>query len=296
MKSFTDLLTYVFFRFFVFLFRLTPFRALYILSDFLKFLFYHVVGYRKKVVYANLANSFPGKDPEEIKRIAGGFYSHLCDVLIESIKSFSMSEEEVAARYKFFNTGFLDELYGQNRSVIVVAGHYNNWEWAGIASGTQMRHRPVGFYKPLSNRYVDAFMQRTRVKGRSVLVSINDTVEVFRTNWGEPAAFYMISDQSPSSTRLAYWVNFMNQETATLHGPEKYARVNNYPVVFVDVQKVKRGFYTVEFLPLCMEPLKTKTGEITQMFMTRLEEQIRKDPQYYLWSHRRWKHKRNQGK
>ena len=147
-------------------------------------------------------------------------------------------------------------------------------------------------YKPLSNKYIDQYIQKTRVQGRAKLASIIKTAETFKTDWGEPAAFYMVADQSPSSVRLAYWVNFMNQDTAVLHGPEKYARVHDYPVVFASVKKIKRGFYTVDFKLLEANPVQTKTGEITGRFMKKLEEIINENPEYYLWSHRRWKLKR----
>jgi KDO2-lipid IV(A) lauroyltransferase len=244
------------------------------------------------VVYQNLRNSFPGKSEKEIKKIAKAFFHHLTDVSLESLKAFTMTEQAVVGRFRMKPSTFMDKVFDEGRSVIVVAGHYNNWEWPGIAAGTQMKHKPVGFYKPLSNPYVDAYTRRTRVQGRSALVSINDTLAVFKTDWGEPAAFYMIADQSPSSVRLAYWVHFLNQETATLHGPEKYARVNNMPVVYCDVQKVSRGNYEVEFIVLSENPVDTKTGEITALFMKMLEEKILEKPQFYLWSHRRWKHKR----
>jgi Kdo2-lipid IVA lauroyltransferase/acyltransferase len=288
----TDKLTFYLFRAFTALFSIIPFRILYIISDGLFFLIYHVVSYRKKVVFENLRNSFPEKTDQEINEIAVKFYHHLVDVLVEGMKSFSMSEDEVIVRFRYLNPEVVDDLYKKGKQIIVVAGHYNNWEWAGIASGKQMLHRPVGFYKPMTNKYVDAFVQTTRVQGRSVLASIEHTVATFKTDWGEPAAFYMISDQSPSSPRLAYWVRFMNQDTATLHGPEKYARIHDLPVVFVHVRKIKRGFYEVEFSLLEENPASTRTGEITTRFMQKLEEVIRENPQYYLWSHRRWKYKK----
>jgi Kdo2-lipid IVA lauroyltransferase/acyltransferase len=285
-------LTYYLFRVFIALFSIIPFRILYIISDGIFFLVYHLVGYRKKVVLENLEHSFPGKSSAEISEIARKFYHHLADVFIESLKAFTMKEDDVIERYRFVNHEFLDELYRKGQQILVVAGHYNNWEWAGIASGKQMLHRPVGFYKPLTNKYVDAFVQKTRVQGRSVLASIVHTAATFNTDWGEPAAFYMVGDQSPSSPRLAYWVRFMNQDTASLHGPEKYARVHNLPVVFVYSKKIKRGYYEVEFSMLEEHPAETKTGEITGKFMHKLEEVITGNPQYYLWSHRRWKLKR----
>ena len=287
-----DLLVYILFRTFIAIFRLLPFRLAYIFSDLSYFFVYRVIGYRKKVIYTNLRNSLPGKSDDEYRKIARGFYHHLCDMLVESLKSFTMSETSIVERYKYTSTAELAQCYRDGRSTICVAGHYANWEWGGIASGTQLVHKPVGFYKPLTNKYIDAYTRRTRVQGRSALVSITNTREVFETNWGEPAIFYMIADQSPTTHRLAHWVTFLNQETAVLHGPEKYARVLNLPVFYAWIRPVKRGYYTVEFIPLSMEPKSTKTGEISTMFMNILEKQIREDPAYYLWSHRRWKIKK----
>ncbi|MEI7727437.1 MAG: lysophospholipid acyltransferase family protein [Bacteroidota bacterium] len=285
-------LTYLVFRFFILLFRFIPFRLLFGFADFIFYLVFYIVGYRKKVVFDNLRNSFPEKPESEINRIAKAFYHHFADMVIESLKAFTMTEEAVIRRYKFDEVSIPDEFYQNGRSVIVVAGHYGNWEWAGIAAGKQMLHKPVGFYKPLSNIFIDRYIQKTRVQGRANLASIVKTAETFKTDYGEPAAFYMVADQSPSSARLAYWVNFLNQETAVLHGPEKYARVHNFPVVFASVKKVKRGYYTVDFKMLEPEPNQTKTGEITGRFMKMLEEVIVSNPEYYLWSHRRWKLKK----
>jgi len=273
-----------------------PFSLVYIVSDIVYVFLYLLAGYRKKVVFENLRNSLPGKTEEEYRKIARGFYHNLCDVLVESLKSFTMTEEQVVRRYKYTGVEKLNQCYREGRGVVCVAGHYANWEWGGIASGTQFLHKPVGFYKPLSNKYIDRYTQRTRVQGRSVLVSINNTREVFQTDWGEPAIFYMIADQSPSTPRLAYWVTFLNRETATLHGPEKYARLYNMPVFHAMARRIKRGYYTVDFVPLRMESKDTKTGEITAAFMKSLEEQILRDPRYYLWSHRRWKHKKPEKK
>jgi len=287
-----DKLTSFVFRFFILLFRFIPFRVLFYFADLVFYLIYYVLGYRKQVVFSNLRNSFPEKSTEEITVIAKGFYHHLSDMLIESLKAFTMTEESVVKRYRYTNVEILDDLYKKGQSVICIAGHYGNWEWGGLASGVQLMHKPVGFYKPLSNKYIDAYVQRSRVKGRSKLASITQTAETFKTDFGEPAIFYMVADQSPSSSRLAYWVDFLNQETATLHGPEKYARIYNLPVVFGTVIKVKRGYYRVDFSMLEPEPVETKTGELTARFMKRLEEVIKAKPEYYLWSHRRWKLKR----
>ncbi len=291
-----DYLVYLLFRAFVALFRLMPFRMAYLFSDLIFFITYRLTGYRRKVVFDNLRNSLPGRSENEYRSIARGFYHHLGDMMVESLKSFTMTEAEIVARYKYVRTEELDQCYREGRGAICVAGHYGNWEWAGIASGTQLLHKPVGFYKPLTNKYIDAYTQKTRVQGRSVLVSIADTRAVFAKDWGEPPIFYMIADQSPPTERLALWVTFLNQDTAVLHGPEKYARVDNLPVFYAWIKPVKRGYYTLDFIPLSLEPKNTKTSEITARFMNILEDQIKENPRYYLWSHRRWKLKRPEKK
>lgn len=237
----------------------------------------------------NLSIAFPEKTDREITFIIKGFYHHLADLLIESLKGFSLSESEIIERYRAENAEVMNTFYRQGKSIICVAGHYANWEWTGSASGQQFLHKPVGFYKPLSNRYIDRYIQRSRIKGRSLLASISKTSESFRHDWGEPAAYYMVADQSPPSPKLAYWVDFFSLSTATLHGPEKYARLYNLPIVFVWVRKIKRGYYTIHLECLEEFPDQTKPGNITARFMKSLEMQIREDPRYYLWSHRRWK-------
>lgn len=284
-----DYFTYLLFRINVFFFQFVPFRILYGLADLVFYVVYYIAGYRKKVVFANLRKAFPGKTDQEIHSIARSFYHHLADLLIESMKAFTMPEERVIERYRYRNISMLEDLYRQGKSVICVAAHYGNWEWGGVASGRQLLHKPVGFYKPLSNRSIDRFVRKTRVKGRSELASIMQTAETFRNSYNEPAIFYMVADQSPSSARLAIWVDFLNQETASLHGPEKYARIYNFPVVYAISRKIKRGRYEVDFKMLEPNPSETKTGEITRRFMKVLEEDIIREPRYYLWSHRRWK-------
>jgi len=291
-----DYLVYLLFRGFVALFHIMPFRLAYAFSDLVYLVTYRIMGYRTKVVMTNLRNSLPGKTDAEYKKITRAFYHHLGDMLVESMKSFTMSEAAVVERYRYNRVSELNECYKEGRGAICVAGHYANWELAGIASGSQLLHKPVGFYKPMTNKYIDSYTQRTRVQGRSALVSINDTRAVFEKDWGEPPIFYMIADQSPPTARLAHWVPFLNQDTAVLHGPEKYARVLNLPVFYAWIKPVKRGYYTIDFIPLFLEPKNTKTTEITAAFMKILEDQIIEDPRYYLWSHRRWKLQRPEKK
>jgi len=288
-----DFLIYCLFRFFVFWFRIIPFNFLYVFSDVLYYWFFYIHRYRKKTVFMNLRNSFPDKTEMQISEIARRFYHYMVDVLLESLKSFTMNEDDMVNRYKCTRPDFLSKFYKENRNVICVAGHYNNWEWAGIASGSQLQHKPIGFYKPLSNKFIDNYINRTRVQGRAILAPITHTAESFSKLWNEPCIFYMVADQSPYNIRLAHWMTFLNQDTAILHGPEKYAHIHNLPVVFSKVKKIRRGFYEVEFILLEDNPANTKPGDITRKFMQALEQLIIENPGYYLWSHRRWKLKRS---
>jgi Kdo2-lipid IVA lauroyltransferase/acyltransferase len=274
------------------IFRIIPLRVLYIFSDCVYLLLFYIFGYRKKVVFTNLRNSFPEKSEKEIRKIAAGFYRHLCDLLIESIKGATMREKSIVSRM-VIHAENLDQFYPSGRHVLAVGGHYGNWEWAGIAAGSQMKHKPVGFYKPLSNPYINEYIQHSRVKGRSVMASIAATYDAFKKEWGEPVVYYMIADQSPSSTRHAIWVKFLNQDTAALHGPEKYARLFNLPVIYTDTRRTGRGRYDVNFKVICENPNELPEGEITRRYMEMLETRIKADPRYYLWSHRRWKHHRS---
>jgi Kdo2-lipid IVA lauroyltransferase/acyltransferase len=279
-------------RFFIFLFGLVPFWVIYGFSDFLFILLYYFIRYRKKLVFKNLRNSFPEKSEAEIKKIAKRFFHHFIDVFLESLKSFTMPEKAIRDRYRFINAELVDSYYDKGRPVVCITGHFNNWEWGGVAAESQMKHRPIGFYKPLSNKELNDYVLQRRANGRVILASITKTAETFQVYRDEPVAFYMVSDQRPSSTRFAYWTKFLNQDTPVLLGPEKYARIYNYPVIYVNVQKIRRGHYQVEFILIEENPANSIHGEITRKFMEILEEKVKEHPQYYLWTHNRWKFKR----
>lgn len=285
-------LTYWLFLFFIYSFYITPLRLLYVFSNILYYFFYYVYRYRKTIVLANLSRAFPEKEPEEIVRIARAFYRHFCDIAVESVKAFSLSRKQILRRYKLINPEILDTLYAEKKSVIAVLGHYNNWEWGSIAASSQLKHKPVAFYKPLSNKLIDDYIEETRAKSGTELISISHTTKSFDDYRHLPAMFLMVADQSPSNLARAVWVRFLNQDTATLHGPEKHAVRTGMPVYFVDVRKVRRGYYEVMLELLVSDPASTRPGEITERYMKALENQIIRKPEYWLWSHRRWKHKR----
>ncbi len=283
---------YLLFLFFTWLFAILPFRVLYALSDVMFLLVYYLFGYRKKVVHENLASSFPEKSPDAIRRIEKAFYRHFCDILIEGIKAFSMTRRQVRKRYIVSNPELMEAFFRQKQSVIVVLGHYNNWEWGSVAAGIFFDHTSVGFYKELSNKYIDNYIKKVRARGGTILASITTTLRSFEQYRRDPAAFLMIADQSPLHAEQAIWLKFLQHETATLHGPEKYAVAYGMPVIYGAVSKIRRGYYRADLKVLCGDPKSTRRGEITEQYMTELELQIQEKPEYWLWSHRRWKHKR----
>lgn len=269
-----------------------PFRIMYLFSDLVYFLIFYLIGYRRKVVSENLRSSFPEKNEAEIRQLTKKFYHHLCDISIESIKGFSMSPQELILRHHILNPELAEYYYSKGLSVITVPGHYNNWEWGSLSPGLQIKYPIVGFYKPMSNKLVDAYAKRHRAKFNTRLASIHETAHTFEALSGTPQAYIMASDQSPTNLKDCYWFEFLHHDTPWLHGPEKYARKFNWPVVYVDIQKVKRGYYDLNLVVLTDNPSSLPDGEITRLYAAQLEKSILQEPAYWLWSHRRWKHSR----
>ena len=283
---------YLIFRLFTGLFFLLPFWVLFIISNLFYYLAFYVIGYRKKVVMSNLKKAFPEKSEAEVYNIAKKFYKYLADIMVESLKGFTMSRKDIIKRHKILNPEILESYFEKNISIIGVSGHYGNWEWGSMSGGLQVKHHNIAFYKTLSNPYIDRFLKRSRQKCSTQLVSITETFDAFLTNKDKACAFLMIADQSPSNADRAIWINFLGIETAFLHGPEKYARMNNLPVLYIDIRPVRRGYYELELIPITEAPNELKEGELTRLYGNMLEQRIRERPQYWIWSHRRWKHSR----
>ncbi len=269
-----------------------PFRILYLHSDFVRFLMLNVVKYRKKVVKENLKNSFPEKSETEINVLLKKFYKNLCDILLEGIKGFSMSEKQFAKRYKFNNPELLNEYFEKGINTISMGAHYANWEWGIIAAATQLKHTLVALYTPLTNKYIDDYMKKKRNNLGTELMSISDFGKKFKIDDGRVKSVFFGADQSPSNIKRVKWLKFLNQDTACMTGAEFFARRYKLPVFYFDVQRVKRGHYSVDISILEAKPGDTSAGEITEKYMKTLEYLIHKKPEDYLWSHRRWKHKR----
>ena len=291
MNFFSALLYYVF----LVPLSLLPEGLLYAFSDFLYFIFYHVIGYRKKVVISNLKKSFPEKTDAEIKQITKKFYRHFCDIFLEGIKTFTASEKYITDRVKVIHGGLLENYYRQNRSVILATGHYANWEWPALAFIRHSSHHALGIYKPINNKFFDSKLQQTRSKFGLTLMAIREVGNYFEKHKSLPCSYGFIFDQSPSNPEKGHWVTFLNQDTVVLTGVERYARQYDFPVIYGKITKLKRGRYQIEYELVTDTPAQTQPGEITEAIMRINERLILGAPQFYLWTHRRWKHQRKPG-
>jgi len=270
----------------------SPFWLLYRISDFLFLLMYYVVGYRKSVVLNNIRNSFPEKTDKEIKKICKEYYKYLCDLILETLKTITWNENDVKSRVKIHNIDMLDSLFAQNRSIVIVMGHLGNWEWAGPCFSLNCKHRLAVVYLPLTNTYFENVLKKSRTKFSTKVIPRNNTLRSMVASKNTISATALIADQAPAPVKTALWMNFLNQETAVFNGPEKIAKLLNYPVVYMHVDRVKRGYYEVRPRLLFEDPKETPDGQITVAFNKILEKGIMEKPETWLWSHKRWKHTR----
>ena len=269
---------------------LIPFAVVYPLADLLAFLFHRVIKYRRKVVESNLRAVFPDHDEAELRSIRTAFYRNLGDVMIEGIKSFTISSGQVIKRHKLLNPDLLEPYVLTGQSVIVCPRHCANWEWGSISGALQIPQRNVVMYKPLVNGWLDKYLRWTRARFGTYLASIYKTAAVFERFSPGNSLFILAADQSPSNLSRAIWVRFLGRPTAFLHGPEFYARKHGLPVFYVDIRRVRRGYYELTLEPIAERPGELPEGEITQRYAGRLEGTILRSPADWLWSHRRWKH------
>jgi Kdo2-lipid IVA lauroyltransferase/acyltransferase len=275
---------------FIYLIASLSFGLLYKVSDFFYFLL-SISGYRKKVVLENLRHSFPEKSEEEIQSICKSFFKYLCDLIVETLKTLKMTEQESREHCNFHNPEWLVKLCEEKKSIIIVMGHYGNWEWAGPSLTLATNYQLVVIYRPLSNTYFEKMMVGMRTKFGTKITPVNQTLRDMVANRGTVTATAFIADQYPA-TGGAHWATFLNQDTGFFSGPEKLSSKFNYPVVYIHVRRRKRGQYEVIPELLFENPKQTSEGEITESFIKRLEADIVTDPATWLWSHRRWKHKR----
>lgn len=274
-----------------------PLSILYILSDILYILIYKIIGYRVKVTRANLKASFPDKAEKEILELESRFYHHFSDYIIETIKLAHISKSEVQRRAFLNNPELIDKLMDEGHPcVIMLMGHYGNWEWFSSAGSFFKDAGVYQIYRPLKEKAVDDLFIFLRTRFGAKGIKKNDTFrDIITLNRDKTrSCVILISDQTPSKANLHYWTNFLNQESAMLTGGERIASKLNLPVVFLDTKKVSRGHYTVDFKLITDKPRETPEFWITEQYARMMEECILRDPAYWLWTHKRWKHKREQ--
>lgn len=282
-------LEYLVFRMICIFIGLIPFSWIYVLSDRFSFILQYIVRYRKSTIQKNIRNSFSEKEDDVIKWIVQSYYKNLCDVALESIKGYSLSVGQISQRYRCLNPEVAYQFFEKGQSIIFAISHYANWEWGTQVASSVFGYDIISIYKPLSNKYIDKYIREQRAARGMILCSISQSKYIFRSKESLPRAYFLIGDQSPSSKNHAYWLTFLNQKTACLYGIEKYACLFNFPVIYLDIQRVERGRYTIVLDLLCDNPKHTQEGDITKMYMHKLEDIIVNKPEDWLWSHRRWK-------
>lgn len=275
---------------------LLPFRFLYGISDLMYLLIYYLAGYRKKVVFSNLKRSFPEKSEAEIQKIAQQFYVHFCDLMVEILKMLSLSEKELQRRAKWKNPQCFERYFAQNRHMVFGCGHYANWEMGAVGFSGLSPYKIFGVYQPLSNRFLNKKIKISRERFGVCLVSREVFKETVRRHTQEDEAEAISlgfgTDQNPTSrSNKLFWTRFLNQDTAVNFGLEKYAVECDAVVFFMKIKKIKRGYYEYEFEHITDTPKLMPRGKITRRHTRMLEQQIEEMPQYWLWTHKRWKRK-----
>lgn len=265
---------------------------LYGLSNLTYYIVYYGIGYRKKVVRQNLERSFPNLSNDALKKIEKDFYRHLFDILLEGVKGFSLSQKELVRRHQLITPDLLKGIIDRGQSVLLVGGHYANWEWAGMVASKQSQTDVVILYSPIKNPYIDNFIKKSRSLYNTYFWASHLAPRAFRKYKNDPLTFVLIADQSPSNPKRAHWMPFLNQDTPVLRGPASYAVQYDMPLLFIDFQRVKRGYYTMEISVLADNPKAYSPEELTTLYMRKLEQIIQERPEQWLWSHRRWKHRR----
>ena len=292
-----DKIQYAFLYSWVKVHALLPMRALYVLSDILYVLIYKIAGYRVKVVRRNITASFPDKSKAEWRQLERRFYHHFADYIVETIKLAHISLDEIQQRAYLKNPELVDQLMEKGHTCFILTmGHYGNWEWFSGSTTRFEDSRIYQIYRPLNNKAFDKLFADLRTQFGSFGIKKNDTIrDIIKLKQDKTKSVVIfLADQTPSKANLHYWTEFLHQDTAILTGPERIARKLNLPVIFLDTQKVKRGYYTVDMKLITENPKETPENYITEGYARLLEKMILRDPAYWLWTHKRWKHKHEQ--
>ena len=276
---------------------LLPLRVLYVLSDGLFFLIYYVVRYRRPIVRKNLAASFPEKSEQELLAVERGFFHFFCDYLVESVKFMTMKEDELRRRMVFKGMEAVDEAINEGQSCAIYLGHYCNWEWVTTLPLWVTPKAQCGqIYHPIENAEFDQLFLSLRQRFGSVCIAMNDTLRelVGYRQKGQPVVIGFIADQVPHWRNIHHWCNFLNHDTPVLTGTERIARKMKQAAFYLELRRVKRGYYEAEFRLITRDVSAMAEYELTTRYFEMLEETIRRAPEYWLWSHNRWKRTREE--
>jgi len=274
------------------LISILPFPIFYLFSDFVCFLVYRVIGYRKKVVRENLALTLPHLSEAERKVIEKKFYKHMCDMFLEMVKTMSMSPEEMERRFHVTNIDLVLDYAKKGKSVILVASHYASYEWL-LTINPKLGFQGVAVYKKLANPYFDKLVRKIRSKYNTEMIETRKAIPTMAKNQreGKLSLYGLASDQSPKMERIFHSMKFMGVEVPVHTGAETLAKKYDLAVLFVEVKKVRRGYYEATFIPLADNPKDFENFKITEMYLKEVEKQILEAPEFYLWTHKRWKHR-----
>lgn len=278
----------------IWLLSILPLRVLHVLSDILYVLVYYVIGYRKEVVSSNLKLSFPEKSNTELKQIEKRFYHHFVDIFIEMVKTFTISNKELKRRYKFTNIEVINALEKMDKDIVIMGAHYGNWEWI-INMSNYVSHETYAAYTKINNKYFERKILSSRERlGANFIQTTKFVPAMDKNKTNKVRSIYgLLSDQSPQLHRAKYFKEFMGLRAPIHVGAEILAKRFNLAVVLMKTKRVKRGYYETSFEVLTTNPKDYENYKITDIFLEFIEKQIRQEPSYYFWSHKRWKHSNN---
>lgn len=286
-------LLYIFLYPLLWMLSMLPFRILYILSDFVYVIVYYIIGYRKRTVRENLALALPHLSEQERLVIEKKFFHHMCDMFLEMIKTMTISEQEIDKRYVFTNLEVYKELEKKEKSIALMCAHYASYEWA-VSMNRYIDFKGYGIYKKINNPYFDKLVQDIRSKFKAYLITTKETIPVIASNYRSKtlSIYGFASDQSPKIYSVFHWNSFMGIEVPVHTGAEMLAKKYDMNVIFLRTKKVKRGYYEASFEIISENAKEVPNYKITDQFLKLVEQQIYEAPEYYLWTHKRWKHRR----
>ena len=275
------------------LFGRVPLAALYGLASFLGWLTFRFFPYREQVVRENLSKAFPGYNEQQLREVMRRYYLGFAQMLMEIVKSVRMPAHELRRRVRILNLEAPRALLAQGHSVLLVAAHQCNWEWMLLSLSIELGYPLDAAYKPLVNDWAEREMKKVRTRFGSRLVPAKDLLPDILKRRGVVRAVAMVADQEPTTSEHKYWTHFLGRDTAFYMGPEEIARVTRFPVFFIAMRRIARGYYEMEFQPLAAGGAVGPTGSLTERYARMVEQQIHAAPPYWPWSHKRWKLKRS---